>query len=316
MLTAGMISGMAGLGMFAGRGFILDLIGKGWPLWPWAVIGAAAMVTAFSVWARTAYLAGSRQCLPRHKLPFLLRKPCAVGVMGLIAPGLGLLMAGCKRRGAAVIWSGCPVVAAALVLVNGLRIWSRNQGAGAVSIQPAVLEATFMISVGILAVGLIGWIAQALEGARQMMYEPGIRHRMRSDWYAAALLCALLGMVVIWDPSAMARHLDNGGIILQEKGLRVIPLHLTRGAHCLDPGPSEYAVRAIELYEELGRRDEAIRLRQELDGNLAPYLALVHTENRGLALQSSQAWSPAQEWSIIADLFGQADPYGGERPAY
>ena len=316
LLTAGMISGMAGLGMFAGWGFILDLIGKGWPLWPWAVIGAVVMVTIFSVWTRTVYLAGSRQQLLRCKLPFLLRKPWAVGVVGLIAPGLGLLLAGCTRRGAAVIWSGWPVVASALVLANGLRIWSRNQGAGAASIQPAVLEAALMISAVILTAGLIGWVAQALEGARQMMYEPGIRHRMRGDWYAAALLCAMLGMAVVWDPAARARQFDNGGIILQEKGFRVIPLHLTRGAHSLDPGPSEYAVRVINLYEELGRRDEAIRLRQELDGNLASYLALVHTENRDLAMLSSPGRTPAQEWKVITELFGQIGPYGGDRPLY
>ena len=314
LLTAGMISGMAGLGMFASQGFILDLVGKGWPLWPWAVIGAAVMVTAFSVWTRTVILAGSRERLPRHKLPSLLRKPWAVGIVGLIAPGLGLLLAGCARRGAAVIWSGWPVVAAVLVLANGLRIWSRNQGAEGVSIHPAALEAIFMISAGILAVGLIGWIAQALEGARQMMGEPGIRHRMRSDWYAAALLCTLLGMVVIWDPAAVAQNLDNGGIVLREKGFRVIPLHLTRHAHRLDPGPSEYAVRVIGLYEELGRKDEAVRLRQELDGNLASYLALVHTENRGRPMRSYEGRTPAQEWRVIADLFEQAGPHGGDRP--
>jgi len=318
LLTAGMISGMAGLGMFAGWGFILDLIGKGWPLWPWAVIGAGVMVTAFSVWARTAYLAGSSERLPQHKLPSPLRKPWAVGIVGLIAPGLGLLLAGCPRRGAAVILSGWSVVAAVLVLANSLGIWSRNQGVEAASIQPAVLEVIFMVSAGILVAGLIGWIAQALEGARQMMGEPGIRHRMRGDWYAAALLCTMLGMTVIWDPPTVARHLDNSGIILREKGLQVIPLHLTRGAYRLDPGPSEYAVRVIELNEELGRRDEAVLMRRELDGNLASYLALVHSENRGRPMQSHEyeGRTPAQEWKVIADLFGQNNPYGGDRPPY
>ncbi|MCK9996737.1 MAG: hypothetical protein KAH56_10725, partial [Candidatus Krumholzibacteria bacterium] len=316
LLTAGMISGTAGLGMFAGRNFILDITGKGWPLWPVALIGALVLVTAFSVWARAAFLAGSGERQPRHKLPPILRKPWAVGIVGLMAPGLGLLLAGCARRGAAVIWAAWPVAGAVLVLTNGLQIWSRSMGAKAGSLQPAVIEGVFMISAGILAVGLIGWIAQALEGARQMMDDPGIGNRMRGDWYAAALMCTLAGMAFVWDPPNMARHLDNGGIILREKGLRIIPLHLTTAAHRLDPGPSEYPVRVLELYEELGRRDEAIRLRRELDGNLASYLALVHTENRHLATTPYTGRSPVQERKLIADLFGQADLYEGVRPAY
>ena len=316
LLTAGMISGTAGMGMIAGRGFILDITGKGLPLWPLALVGVLVMVTAFSVWARTAYLAGISENHPQHKLPSMLRKPWAVGVVGLIAPGLGLLLAGCARRGAAVIWAGWPVVGAALVLANGLQIWSRNQGVGAGSIHPAFIEGVFMVSAGILAAGFIGWMAQALEGARQMMADPGIRQKMRGDWYAGALVCTLVAMAFVWDPPTMARHLDDSGVVLREKGLRIIPLHLTRSAHRLDPGPSEYPVRVLELYEELGRRDEAIGLRQELDGNLASYLAMVHTENRGLAMRPYNGRSPEQEQKLIADMFGQAGSHEGFRPSY
>jgi len=316
LLTAGMISGTAGMGMVAGRSFILDITGNGWPLWPLALVGTLVMVTAFSVWARTAYLAGSSERLPLQKLPALLRKPWAVGIVGLIAPGLGLLLAGCARRGAAVIWAAWPVAGAVLVLTNGMQIWSRSLGARAGSLHPGFVEGVFMISAGILAVGLIGWIAQALEGARQMMDSPGIGRRMRGDWYAAALMCALVGMAFVWDPPTMARHLNDSGIVLGEKGLRIIPLHLTRGAHRLDPGPSEYPVRVLALYEELGRRDDAIRLRQELDGNLASYLAMVHTENRDLVTLPYTGRSPRQEKKVIADLFGQAGSHEGIRPEY
>ena len=75
-------------------------------------------------------------------------------------------------------------------------------------------------------------------------------------------------------------------------------------------------MRVIDLYEELGRRGEAVRLRQELDGNLVSYLALVHTENRGRAMQPPPGRTPAQEWKVIADLLGQTGPYGGDRPLY
>ena len=305
MLAVGMISGMAGLGMFAGRGFILDLIGQGWPLWVWTVIGLAVMVTAFSVWARTAYLACRENRVPRHKLPSLFRKPWAIGVVGLLAPGLGLLLAGCARRGAAVVWASWPFAAAVLLLANGLQIWNLNQGVNEASIAAVVLESGFLLAAGILAAGLIVWVAQALEGARQMMGDPGISLRMRGDWYAAALVCALVGTAIVWDPAAMARQLDSGAVILQEKGFRVIPLELSRTAHRLDPAPTEYAVRALALYEDLGRRDDAARLRLELEENLASYLALINVENRGETEQAYAGRTPAQEWRVMRERFAE-----------
>ena len=61
LLTVGMISGMACLGMFAGRGFILDIIGESGSLWPLAAIATLVGVTVFSVWARALNLAGKRE---------------------------------------------------------------------------------------------------------------------------------------------------------------------------------------------------------------------------------------------------------------
>jgi hypothetical protein len=307
MLAVGMISGMAGLGMFAGRGFILDLIGRGWPLWMWIVIGLAVMVTAFSVWARTAFLACRESRVPRHKLPALLRKPWAVGVVGLVAPGLGLLLAGCARRGAAVIWLGWSVAGAVLLLAHGLQIWNLNRGVDEASIGAVTLEYGLLLAAGILAVGLVVWVAQALEGARQMMGDPGIRLRMRGDWYAAALMCALVTTAIAWDPAALARQMDSGAVILQEQGFRVIPMELTRTAHRLDPAPTEYAVRAIELFEDLGRRDDAVRLRLELEENLASYLALINTENGGAARQAYAGRSPAKEWRVMSERFSEPE---------
>ena len=316
LLFAGLVSGMAGLGMFAGRGYILDLIDKGWPLWPWALTGAAVMVTVFSIWARAALLVVRRQEQPRFRLPSLLRKPWAVGVTGLVAPGLGLLLAGCARRGATVIWLGGAIVGAVMVLAGAPAIWENNQAAGAGFMNPIVLETIFMLAAGILMAGLIGWIAQALEGARQMMGEPAIRHRMRGDWYAAALLFTLVGVALVWDPSAMAGHLDGGSVVLREKGFQIIPLKLSQTAHRLDPAPSQYAIQTMELCEELGRSGEAARLRRELDGNLASYLALVNSENRGAPLVANTGRSVVQEWSVMDDLLGLAGPQGGNRPSY
>ena len=108
----------------------------------------------------------------------------------------------------------------------------------------------------------------------------------------------------------MARQMDNGAVILQEKGFRIIPLELSRSAHRLDPAPTEYPVRAIAMYEELGRRDEAVRLRQQLDGNLASYLALVNTENRGQTWEAYAGRTPAQELRIMREMFAEPESDG------
>jgi len=301
-MTLGMIGGMAALGMVAGRGFILDMLGKGWPLWPLAAGGLAVMIAVNSVWAHTAWRACRDHQMPRHKLPGLLRRPWAIGVVGLVAPGLGLLLAGCARRGAAVIWSLLPASSAALILLHGLRIWDLNQASGEASAPARLLEWIFILAAGVLGISLVGWVAQALEGARQMMGEPGIRHRLRGDWYAAALVFALLGMAVVWDPSVMARQMDSGAVLLQEKGFQILPLQLWRGAHELDPAPSEYAVSAMEMHRELGQTDKALQLRQELDGNLASYLALVNTENKVRPGIIATGRTPEREYQVLIDL--------------
>ncbi|MEN8006191.1 MAG: hypothetical protein ABFS42_04210 [Candidatus Krumholzibacteriota bacterium] len=315
-MFAGLISGMAGLGLFAGRGLILDLIANGWPLWPWALTGAVVMVTASSIWARAAQLVVQGERQPQYRLPSIFRKSWAVGVTGLVAPGLGLLMAGCAKRGAAVIWTGWVIVGAAMILAGGPGIWASNQAAGPGSMNPMTMEIIFMLAAGILLAGVIGWIAQALEGARQMMGEPGIRHRMRGDWYSAALLCTLLGMLVVWDPSTMAVHMDGGSVVLQENGFRLIPLKLAQGAHRLDPAPSQYAIRAMELCEELGRTEEAARLRSELDGNYSSYRALVQAENRSGSMAANTAGTATTEWEVMAEMLSRAGSYGGNRPSY
>jgi hypothetical protein len=149
-----------------------------------------------------------------------------------------------------------------------------------------------------------------------MMGEPGIRHRMRGDWYAAALVVTLLAVAVVFDPTSAARQLDSGSFVLREKGFKVIPLQMAKSAHRLDPGPTEYAVGIIELCTELGRGDEAARVRQELEANLSSYLTLVRMENQSLALNSYRGRSREQEWNAVRETRGQAGPHGGDRPYY
>jgi len=91
---------------------------------------------------------------------------------------------------------------------------------------------------------------------------------------------------------------------------------MVKSAHRLDPGPTEYAVGIIELCEELGRRDEAVRVRRRLEDNLSSYLTLVQMENRSLAMNRYGNRSPELEGNFVRDYMGQAGPHGGDRPYY
>jgi len=287
------------LGKFAG----LVEGGRVGSVWLWGALAAIAVIGGFTVWARALHLVG-REGIPHlNKMPHWLRRGRTISGLGLLAPGSGLLLSGRSDRAAIVLWLLWPVALAAVILLNASGLWNHHLDSGWLASSGPQLEVIFMIAAGFLALGFLGHIAQALEGMRQVLVEPGLKTRVKGDYYALAVVASVVVMVVVANPVQMANQLDVGGDILREDGFQVIPLQLTLAASRLDPSKPEYSLQAMELYADLGQAEKSAALRTDLDQNLSQYVAMVQKEavaEFGLAqAKSSTPVKPraAEAWS-------------------
>ena len=247
-------------------------------VWLWVGLLAVAVVAGFTAWARALHVAG-REGVPHvNKLPHWLRRDWAIAGLGLIAPGSGLLLSGRRSQASLSLWLMGPVVAAVVILTNAMGLWQHHQVSGWLAASGPALETAFMIAAAIVALGFLGYVAQALEGMRQVLVEPGLKTKVKGDYYALAVVAVVVVMVVVANPVQMAHQLDVGGDLLREDGYKVIPLQLTNLASRLDPANSEYVLQAMALYEELGEAEKAATVRAHLDQNLGTYLAMVQKE--------------------------------------
>jgi hypothetical protein len=239
--------------------------------------GAAAGIVflAITSWARAIWIAGWRT---RERGPFPLRHPAIVTVLGLMAPGSGLVLGGHPRRGALAVWMLGPLVFGALILSQAPWLWHLNQSfAGASRVPRSALELGFLVS----AVGAIGaaflWLVQAMDGARLASRTSGrVPHGQR---VSLALLTAIVAFIGLWQPIAVGSMLDQFAVALRLEGLRVLPLVMELGAAKLDPAEPIYLSRAADLYERLGQRDRAQELRSELDQRWSVYERTVRAEH-------------------------------------
>ncbi len=246
--------------------------------WLWVGLLAVAAVAGFTAWARAVHVAG-RDGVPHvNKLPHWLRRNWAIASLGLIAPGSGLLLSGRRSQASVSLWLMWPAVAAVVILINAMGLWQHHQVSGWLAASGPALETAFMIAAAIVALGFLGYLAQALEGMRQVLVEPGLKTKVKGDYYALAVVAVVVVMVVVANPVQMAHQLDVGGDLLREDGYQVIPLQLTNVASRLDPANSAYALQAMALYEELGEVEKAAAVRAHLDQNLRTYVAMVQKE--------------------------------------
>ena len=281
-------------------------------VWLWVGLLAVATIAGFTAWARALDLAG-REGVPHvNKLPYWLRRGWAIASLGLIAPGSGLLLSGHRGRAALSLWLLWPAATSVVILLNVSGLWKHHQVSGWLASSGPALETTFLIAGAVVALGFLGHIAQALEGMRQVLVEPGLKTKVKGDYYALAVVAMVVVLIVAADPVQMAHQLDVGGDLLRDDGYQVIPLQLTKAASRLDPAKSEYVLQTIALYEELGQTEKAAVVRDKLDQNLGTYVALRQKETVaefGLAPEKSKAASrprpsamrPADSVAVAAD---------------
>jgi|GEM_PF-2376527 len=312
-LATGIASGALAIILVSMRGAILASTQTGRGLIPLFVFSALVFLGCFSVWARALLITGDAVLRRGKKLPSWVKTPWAAGGLSFVVPGFGLLITGCPKRAAAVVWSCWPALLSALMLGHAGWIWSVQQRTGHVVATAEILELVFLVTAIVAAVSVLGLTAQALEGARQAFPRSARIHNQRGDWYALALLGSVACLVVASDPTSVASRLDHHSESLHASGLRVIPLYMTLAASRLDPADSQYVLQAIDLNTELGRIDEAAGLRARLDEDLSAYVQVVMGEgetplNVDTAPVEAQSLDPAAVGAEAPVFYGAMLP--------
>ena len=230
--------------------------------------GAVLLIT-FTAWAVALLEAGRSRRFRAPRLRGPLRRLRLIAALGLLLPGLGLLIIGQRRRAAWAIAMVGPPLAAAVLLGHASWLWHLDPSRSAVGMSPHDLEVLFLASALILASGILIWLVQALDAARLAARAS----RRASDGGAMAcwLLLAIAVFAITFRPAAVGRELDHFATAMRLEDYRLIPLCLELGAMRFDPSVPEYEIHAADLCDDLGWPAPATELRAGLDARWATY---------------------------------------------
>jgi hypothetical protein len=256
--------GLAGAGAF---------IGFRYPISAWiaatpealGIVTAGAAVVVLLLSASWGVAVGG--VARRHPvlLPGWARHPLLMGTLGLVLPGLGLLVAG-RARSAAAAGAVAIVGIASLALVAGtLEIWSATRASGGAT---PLLEVVLLGSAAIGGLCGLLWILLALEGARAPAAKSGPGG---GQALAGALLAALALAAFVSPAQPLAGCIHRAATRLRADGMRVAPLLLCQTAARLDPACPEYLADTAELNDALGRPEAAHEARERLRRRAAEY---------------------------------------------
>lgn len=248
------------------REILARLGSTGAAILPWFILSCLVILAGITSWSRGILLIGQSARSVRTRLPRWIRKPWTIGTLGLILPGAGLLIGGRPKRAAGALWMCGLFLLSIFVLSQSVWLWEWNRGIVGGAIPNGTLEYIFLV-LGVLgSIGILAWIVQALEGARLAVSatEREKRPRPRGDVFAFALLVTIVAYSVLFEPVTIAGSVDRFAETTQHEGLQVLPLYAARTAMWLDPSQPSYAVRAIGLYDDLGKEQIARVMRREL----------------------------------------------------
>lgn len=279
---------------------------------PWFLVACLAIIAGFTAWAHAVLLIGRHKRSILVHLPQWIRRPWVAGSLGLLVPGFGLFIAGRSRRAVCALWAACALLLSIIVLSNGALLWSWYHEHGSDAVSSHSIEFAFLALCAAGFLGAASWIVQALDGARLSQSGSTKLGQSKSDRVAIMLLAAIAAFFVMFESGYVADTLDRFATLKRQDGFQIIPLYMTLGAMHIDPSRPEYVLHVIELYDEMGRHNNAETMRWELCdrlvpcvdlmqqyGLLAPYsISPLHRENTKtsdgmLKRQTSLLWSPA-----------------------
>jgi hypothetical protein len=235
----------------------------------WATSVAIVILLMATAWTRA--VATSEEAV---RWPQQMRRPSVVCAIGLVLPGLGLLIAGRRWKAAFALWCAGLLVAAVVILKHWR--WLVGDAGGENVPVHLSIEWTLILAAGCTVLGLLAWLAAAFDGLR--VVSPTARSSGVADGLGLILLVSLAVLVATFKPVTIARDLESAAEGLRRHGLRVAPLALTEAASTLDPGSPDYQARAAALCDDLGRREEALAKRRLLQERAARFAGAVGAE--------------------------------------
>ncbi len=249
--------------------------------WLLMVLVPATLVS--TTWARAISL-----CPTAITWPSLLRKPITVFAMGLMLPGLGLLVAGQRFRAAFAVWSLGMLAGVVLISKQWFGI---NITDPSTRLSLMTYEGVLVAAIALVAVGVGAWIVQALDGMR--LTTTSVASGTLANGLAVALLAVLIVFGLVNRPTAVATNLFALADALEERGLLLIPAGLAESASRVDPATPEYLARAATLYGALGydqRAQRAENLLQTRAVRFASAVAVAAEPEVSTALQATLDW--------------------------
>ncbi len=247
---------------------VLERLERGAVLWVVSVV--LVILLAATAWARV--VATSEHTV---RWPRLVRRSGAVCALGLVLPGLGLLIAGRRWKAAVAIWCAGLLVAA-VVVAKHWRWLVANGGGGEGGLPNQTIEGVLGVAVGCVVFGCLAWLVFALDGVRAV--SPVARSSSVGNWLALALLVTFASSLATFRPISVARDLNLAAERLRQQGLRMIPLALYEVASMLDPGTPTYLAGAATLYDELGSSETADVKRDLLQKRAAQFAGAIGAE--------------------------------------
>jgi hypothetical protein len=235
----------------------------------WVTSVALVILLTATAWARAV-----ARSEPSARWPRAVRRTGAVCALGLVFPGLGLLIAGHRRKAAAAVWSAGLLIAA-IVVTKHWR-WLVETGLGRQDLTYQTIEGVLCVAAGCLVIGFFAWLAFALDGVRAV--SPVARSSSVANRLALVLLVTLAAFLSTFRPASIARDLSSTAEHVRHQGLRIIPLALYDFASTLDPGTPTYLAEAAILSDELGMTGRAEAKRYLLGKRAAEFAGAVGAE--------------------------------------
>ena len=264
--------GMAALAVWGGTVWRWDDLSR-WiatgriPFAPWLAGMLVMSALGVGAWSRSVYLAGTDVRFLHTRLPNWMRNPVSASVLGIIAPGAGLLATGAPGRAALTFWNACMATLAVPVFWQAAWLWRANRASANGSIPSTMLETVFLAAFAVGFLGALVWTVSVFDSIRQASISTRVGASIRADRLMFVLLASLIVACLVSQPTTMARDANGLATYLERGGMRRIPLCLAQLARTLDPARPAYALHAAALFEANGDVPSASRVRSQVRAN-------------------------------------------------